>query len=280
MDETPKLNEYLHVCTTDSAAGAIKWMFLEKIHAARPPVLWSGMMENVGPIALLGQPRERFDWFIDVGLDLHIYMGYSEEGPEALIGFWQSFWAQIDAWNGPILYWFSSLSAQDRSLLLSLHRRIGETRPIFLVDVGHPREGQTAVTSPGELSPENLLLRIPQAQRLRTSLKLSLNESYASFASQPKVLRLLSGDILCEATIETADARILTSFSPEWAPLRRIMASIPGAFGIDGFRDLDYTWLLWRVNELCNTGRIERRGGAFDPQFRDDPFLGDARLST
>lgn len=280
MNKAPDLAEYLHICTEDSASGAIKWMLRERIGSRRPPVIHSGMMENVGPISLLDKPRERFDWFISKGLKLHIYKGYLEEGPEAVIHNWQTFWTQIDEWNGPLLFWFSSLSAQDRSLLLSLNNRIGGSWPIFLVDVGHPAGEQAAVTAVGEISWEKLQLRASQAQNLKEPLVSSLNDNYANFASLPKELRLLSGKLLYETTIEKADTRILSSFSSDWAPLRRTVASVPGAFGIGGFRDLDYTWLLWRVDELCNTGRIERRGGAFDPLFRDDPFLGDARLST
>ena len=165
-------------------------------------------------------------------------------------------------------------------MLLSLQNRIGGDRPVFLIDVGYPDGEQPAVTAVGELSPELLQLRLPQARRLVEPLASTLSEDYAAFASKPGIIRLLIDGTLTGASIEATDARILSRLSSDWAPLSRTAGQIPGAFGSGGFRDLDYVWLLWRLEELRKSGRIERRGGSFDPEFMDNPLGGDVRLLT
>lgn len=280
MMDAPDLAACLHVCSVDASAGAIKWMLRHEFGTRRPPVIYSHMMENVGPLRLLDQPRKRYDWFLGIGFEVCVYQGLTEEGAEAVVGQWTSFWTRIDEWDGPILFWFSGLSAQDQSLLLSVYNRVGCDRPIFVVDVSEPAGDLPGATAVAAISSEKLRMWIPKARKVDGALAETLKEHYAALVSSPKDIRLFSGGDLVETPKETLDARILSQFSPEWRPLTRAAAEIPGAFGAGGFRDMDFVWLLWRLEELRKAGRIEQRGGGFDPEFKDNPLGGDVRLLT
>lgn len=280
MMDPADLAECLHVCSVDASAGAIKWMLRHEFGIRRPPVIDSSMMENTGPLSLLDQPGERYDWFLSIGFEVCVYEGLIEEGPEAVMGRWNALWTQIDEWEGSILFWFSSLSAQDQSLLLAVFNRVGCDRPIFVVDVSEPAGDLPGATAVAAIPSDKLRMWIPKARKVDGALAETLKEHHAALASSPKDIRLFSGGDLVEAPKETLDARILSQFSPEWRPLTRAAAEIPGAFGAGGFRDMDLVWLLWRLEELRKFERIERRGGRFDPEFRDNPLAGDVRLLT
>lgn len=242
------------------------------------PIAISYMLENAGPLGLLDSPWERFGWFQSIGFDIHLYQGFVDDGPEALVAQWQDFWTRIDNWSGPFTIWFSGANAEDRSLLLAAARRIGVGRDIFMIDVAQPAGDVSGKPDVGELSPENLKLWIAQAERLDNARWRGLSEEYARLETSPLALRLFSEGELVEAPVEALDKRILSRITPDWASLSRTCAGIEGAFGNRGFRDFPYTWLLWRLDVLQIAGRIERRGGAFDPTFMEDPLKGEVRL--
>lgn len=243
------------------------------------PIAISYMLENAGPLALLDRPQERFNWFQSIGFDIHLYKGFVDDGPEALVAQWQAFWVRIDDWAGPVVIWFSSQGASDQSLVLALVNRIGGARPVALIDVAEPVERRGGISGVGGLSPEDLQLWIPSAQALTETRLQSLRAEYAAFAAVPDALRVFTEGRLTGAPVDGLDGRILSRVTAEWTPLARACATTPGAFGNGGYRDLEYSWMLWRVDELQRLGRIERRGGAFDASFEDDPLAGEVRLA-
>ncbi|MFN3313972.1 MAG: DUF3658 domain-containing protein [Hyphomonas sp.] len=269
----------LHVCSQGASAGAIKMLLRKKMGIPRPSVVHSDMSENTGPLSLLDQPEQRFDWFLNSGFDVHVYEGFGADEQEAVIARWRSFWTQIDEWRGPFLFWYSHMSAQDQSLLLSLCNLIGQGRPVFLMDVAEPAGDKHGVTSVGELSPDNLQCWLPQIREVDAALAETLRTRYSAFVTTTEDLRVFIEATVLEAPIKVMDDRILSQFSKEWTSLRRVAAEIPGAFGRGGYRDLNYSWLLWRLDALQRAGLIERRGGSFDPDFREDPLVGEVRLS-
>lgn len=241
------------------------------------PVIISDMLENAGPVALLDRPHERMDWFQSIGFEIDRFRGYDSKA--ALIADWEAFWTRIDDWEGSFVFWFSSVSAEDRSLLLAASNRIGKDREVFLIDVAEPADNLPGVSSVGGLAPESLRLWIPQAERLDQAGRQRLSEEYARLNATRQGLRLFSVGQLIEAPVEALDDRILSRLTADWAPLSRTCAGIEGAFGNGGFRDFPYTLLLWRLDELQKARRIERRGGAFDATFKDDPRQGEVRLT-
>ncbi|MEQ9505717.1 MAG: DUF3658 domain-containing protein [Hyphomonas sp.] len=277
--QMPDFSACLHLCSDGSAAGAIKMALRQETGIRGTPILISDMLENAGPLALLDKPQARLDWFGSVGFDIHIYKGFSGEGTQALVDQWQEFWTRIDHWSGPFTIWFSSANAEDRSLLLAAVNRIAESREVILIDVAEPAGNLPGISGVGEMSPENLRLWIPLAERLDLARRQRLSEDYDRFEASPLALRLFSEGELIKAPIEALDDRILSRLTAAWAPLARTCAGIEGAFGNVGFRDFPYTWLLWRLDVLKSAGRLERRGGAFDPTFMEDPFKGEVCLA-
>ncbi len=278
--QTSKLADHLHICCAESAAGSVKQFLKGTTGIRTAPVICSSMMENAGPLTLLDHPQVRLDWFGSIGFDIHIYRGFIDDGPLALVNQWQTFWTRIDEWTGPFVIWFSSANAADRSLLLAAANRIGENRAVMLIDVAQAVGGLPGRSDVGELSPDELRLWRPQAEQLDVAGRQRLFEDYARFVAAPLALRLFSQGQLIEAPIEGLDERILSRLTADWAPLARTCARIEGAFGNRGFRDFDYTWMLWRLDVLHQTGGLERRGGEFDPHFRDDPLKGDVKLPS
>lgn len=275
MTAMPDLTSCLHICTDDSSAGAVKQVLRQEGLPGRLNVASSLMMENVGPLQLLARPKDRLEWFSSVGFDLPVFRG---QEPEDLIDDWQSFWTQFDEWTGPVMVWFSSLSAMDRSLLLALCDQIPDHERLFILDVGRPAGDNRPVTAIGELNPLILQQRLPHCRQVDADLAAAFTARYAEHSSNPQALRLLTEGSLVEAPIQTADARFLAKLSKDWCSLARAAAETAGSFGNGGFRDLDYTWLLWRLEELQRAGTIERRGGSFDPSFLEHPFVGEVRL--
>jgi Protein of unknown function/Domain of unknown function (DUF1835) len=274
------LAECLHVCTGDSASGSVREMLRLVTGTRSIPLVCSNMLENAGPLNLLDKPKARLEWFSSCGFDAHMYMGFIDEGPEQLVKGWQAFWTEIDEWPGPFALWFSSLNAWDSSLILAIANRLSAARSVFLVDVAEPQNNISSVSDVGELRPLDLK---PWAEYLSGATASSLDglrAQSASLSTMNDALRVFIDGRLATAPVEGLDASILSVFSTKWAPLSRSVARIPNAWGIGDHRDLNYTWLLWRVDELERAGRIERRNGKFDPHFRDDPFKGEVRLSV
>lgn len=276
----PDLADCLHVCSSDSAFGSIRQMLRHVTGTRNTPVVCSNMLENAGPLNLLDKPEARLEWFSSCGFDPHIYMGFVDEGPEELVKRWQEFWTRIDEWSGPLVLWFSNLNAWDSSLLLAIANRLSSARSVFLIDVGEPQNNISPVLDVGLLRPLDLK---HWAENLRGASERSLDTlraQSAQFSAPSDTIRVFINGRLAAAPIEALDASILSVFSTEWAPLSRSVARIPNAWGNGDRLDLNYTWLLWRVDELERAGRIERRNGKFDPHFSDDPLKGEVRLAV
>lgn len=276
MSDTPDLTECLHICSNSSAAGCIKEMLREITGKRGLPVILSEMMENTAPLGLLDNPAGRLDWYESIGFDISLYLAF--DSASELVSRWEEFWTRIDAWDGPILLWISRFNALDQSLQLAVLNRAGRGRPLFIADVAEPAGDLPGICGVGGLAPEKLRAWIPRARKADAAASEQLNARHAALASAPKGIRLYTDGDLLEAPFDAQDTRILSQFSPEWRPLSRAVAQTPGAFGNGGFVDLDYTWLLWRLEELRKSGRIERRGSGFDPQYREDPLGGEVRL--
>ncbi len=274
----PELEACLHVCCGEPAAGSTKVALRELTGIRGLPVICSNMLENAGPLDFLDKPQERLSWFHGAGFDIHKYKGFSEQGPQAMVDQWQVFWTRIEEWTGPVMVWFSSRNASDRSLLLALVSRLGATCPIYLIDVAKPAIDGPGASDVGELSPELLKRWIPMAEQLAEARLHVSGAEYDALVAAPNALRMFADGQLSGAPLDGLDGRILSGITAEWTSLSRCAAGIPGAFGNGGYRDLDFTWLLWRIEELQRTGRIERRDGRFDPEFRGNPLEGDVRL--
>jgi hypothetical protein len=274
--QKPDLASCLHVCCGDAAAGATKMVLRQETGDRGTPVIASGMLENAGPLTLLDKPQARHEWFGSIGFEIARYRGY--DAPADLINEWQEFWTRIDDWVGPFVLWFSSANAADRSLLLAISNRIGERSDIYLIDVAQPADGVYGTCDVGALSPENLRQWISLVERLNSARRQSLSVEYLQLETAAVALRLFSEGKLYGAPVEALDERILSLLTSDWASLSRTCVQIAGAFGNGVYRDFDYSWLLWRMDVLQRAGRLERRGGAFNPAFMDDPLKGDVRL--
>ncbi|MFN7056161.1 DUF3658 domain-containing protein [Hyphomonas sp.] len=263
----------LHICGGHSAAGAVRQALQAITSNPEAPILISDMIENAGPLDLLDMPDERLDWFGGIGMPLAAYLGM--EGDGQVLETWKSFWARIDGWTGPVVIWTSRRNAANWSLRLVLARRIDTARPVHVVDVGRPDVAGTVWSDIGDLRPDTLILH---AAHMETG-SLGLHHHYERLIAGGGALRIVADGKISPAGLEGLDARILSGLTQDWTRLVRHAAAIPGAFSAGGYRDLPYPWLLWRLSELERLGRIERRGGGFDPAFRENPLGGEVRLT-
>lgn len=262
----------LHICSGHSAAGAVRQVLTAISASPDAPILVSDMIENAGPLDLLDKPEARLDWFGGIGMPLAAYLGM--EGDGQVLETWKSCWARIDGWTGPVVIWTSRRNAANWSLRLVLARRIDAAQPVHVVDVGRPDVAGTAWSDIGDLRPNALSLR---AAHMETGSS-ELEQHYERLVAGGGALRIFAEGTIIPAGVEGLDARILSALTQDWTRLDRHAAAIPGAFSAGGYRDLPYTWLLWRLSELERLGRIERRGGGFDPAFRENPLGGEVRL--
>lgn len=266
----------LHICSGHSAAGAVRQVLTAFASNPEALILISDMIENAGPLDLLDKPDARLDWFGGIGMPLAAYLG--AESDEALLETWKSFWARIDGWTGPVVIWTSRRNAANWSLQLVLARRIGAARPVHLVDVGRPDTAGTTQSDIGDLRPDALFGRTAHMELADRAGSSELRHHYERLVAGGGALRIVADGKISPAGVEGLDPRILSGLTQDWTPLARHAAAIPGAFSAGGYRDLPYTWLLWRFSELERLGGIERRGGGFDPAFRQNPLGGEVRL--
>ena len=271
------LNRCLHVCCSDSAAGALKWAVRYHTGGRAEQITVVNQLGNAGPLLLLPKPAERIAWFAQSGFPVAYFLGFHDE-PSALIKEWRFYWDQLTGWEGEIVFWFSGRNASNVSEWLATVRSLPPERRIHFVDVSSETDPEETAHDVGHVKPELLRNFFSKIELLDHSQRENLLLIHHRLSDESKGLRLFREGQLIEAPMTGLDDRICARIGLHWKKANLIGAQVGADAYSEGYQNIDYTFMLWRIEELQRTGRIERRGGTFDPTFADDPLAGEIRL--
>lgn len=272
------LNRCLHVCCSDSSAGALKWAIRNHTGSHAEQIVVVNQLGNAGPLPLLPKPAERVAWFAQSGFPVAYFLGFHDE-PSALIEEWSFFWVQLTGWEGELVFWFSGRNASNVSEWLATVFSLPAERQIHFVDVSSGTGPEESVDDIGQLKPDLLRSYFSRIQLLDRSQREILILTHQRLSDESKGLRLFREGQLFETSMTGLDDRICAKIGLDWKRANLIGAEVIAEAYSEGYRNIDYTFMLWRIEELQRTGRIERRGGAFDPTFAGDPLAGEIRLT-
>jgi hypothetical protein len=272
----------LHVVASDSGAGGLKqaaYDLGQRVHregARRNIVVFNPTLFTVGPISGIAAPGEHVRWLEANARGAWRFTGLS--GHEAgYIRRVESNWSHVRSWGGPITLWYSSRNVAERSFYLTyvnVHNDIPDTDIVDAARLPMQRHPPIGI---GELTPERMVQAAALSFRPDADQVEIDRRAFQALSDSPAGVRILEGGDLVEAPIHAHDAKIIRRLDHTWKKLSRVMGDVYGEELERGTREIEYGFLLWRLEVLCKEGRIERRGESEKPLYEDNPSRGEVR---
>ena len=255
-----------HVISCFSGSGWLKHAAGLKHKSPIPIFAFCRLIYSAGPISGTTNPALYSNWCDQFAPGLRAFSGVDHEGH--ISGFEQG-WNDLLAWPGPVTFWFSKRNVQEYSFYLGFLQRYPRLGSVDFVDVSNVGNSGRMISGTGECTPD--LLDAAWTGRYRLSpadLKREL-EKYSDHMSTADGVRAFENGKLITAPIEYHDAAILEQLDRDWVPLANVIGNL---FEIHRGRDerqLEYFYLLWRVQVLAQSGRLDCIGDPSEGDLRD-----------
>ena len=277
----PLSPQRFHIVFSDSGGGALKYAASKLRGEPLKGFLPYGPIyeTSLGPLDLIARPAEHRAWLEAHEADTATWWGLdakSQSESETAVAGW---WNQLRADPPPTTIWHCSRDAGDVSFLLALANEIPFSEDTLLVDVARMETWPEPITSVGGCAPERVLEAAGKAITFGKGERDLLKQEFRRLVSAPKGLRRFDeAGMLREAAIDSHDETILQFVQPDWRRYRNVAADLFNFQRDRSVREIAYSFMLWRVDHLIRTGRIERRDASTEPLFTEDPMMGDLRL--
>jgi hypothetical protein len=271
-----------HFIYSDSGLGALK----RAASALRGDSLGlrvaygDGEQAFLGPLDLIARPSERREWLTNYAPRATDWMGVEASRTSAHDVAMTQWWETARTMKGPKTVWHCSRDAGDASFLLALSSEAHLEDDTLLVDIASMDFVAGDVTSTGECSPEQMLKAGDHAVPIDAELIKGLHDRYDKLGpSQGGLRRLDAAGVLRTAALDSHDVTIRKFISEDWRPCQSVMTDIWKHEKSRRVREMEFGFILWRIEIMIAAGDVERRGGSSRPPFEEDPTMGDLRLS-
>lgn len=267
----------LHVVACDSGAGSLMKAASDRGCRGirdRTLILVRPTLFSVGPIGGIASPAEHFRWLSANIPGAVRFTGLDGHESSAARGLEEN-WAIVRSWSGPITLWHCSRNIVELSFYLTFSNTVPHSADVDIVDTATIGEG---INGTGECRPEQLISAFADAYRLSEEDLRRDRERFQRLSAAPAGVRVFDDTFeMFEAAIDVHDDRLFRHVSSDWTPTRDVAAALFKAESDRGVREIEYAFMLWRLEILCLEGRLTRRGESDKPH---DPLKGEIRKTA
>lgn len=270
----------LNVIASDSGGGWLKKSAFDRGDRDRKLLIFSQALFSIGPMAGILDPEILLSWADQNAPGLTKYTGLERSNWAAHRQSIVASWETVKNWKGSTTLWYSTKHIAEYSFFVTFLHSIPNVQNVDFVNVADVKFDDGFILSTGECTSE--MLENAYSTRFRLDgelLERQLNETRALFETSSNV-RIFRDGAATEAPLDTYDARLLNQLDDTWRPTGQVIAFLYADCQRLGLHDIDYTFLNWRLEVLCEQGITIRRGQSKKPLFEENPLMGEIRRAV